>query len=747
MHLILVPRHPAKVKLSIMAATILDVQNLHARYANEAASLHAVRGVSFSLHAGETLALVGESGSGKSATAMAIMGLQPDSASVVGSIRLHGEELVGATDDALSLLRGKRIAMVFQDPLSAMTPVYTVGEQLVESIQVHGTGPRHDARARALELLDMVGIPEPHQRINAYPHEFSGGMRQRVLIAMVIANNPDVIIADEPTTALDVTIQAQVLDVLQNVCKKTNAALLLITHDLGVVARVADKAMVMYAGKIVEQGDVNTLFYDSQMPYTMGLLGSLPRIGADKSVALSAIEGNPPSVLSPPTGCAFSARCPMVDATCLEREPSLIQLTEPGHWSACVHHQIIKRDSITHADLFQPKLATRVTTAKASTVNPSEVKRTKVLEMSGVKKHYPLFKGGVFRRRMGTVFAVDGIDITLYRGETLGLVGESGCGKSTTTRSILDLKPPTHGTIKLFGDDVRQLDSKQKRLALRRQLQIVFQDPMSSLDPRMSVFDLIAEPLGVFNDDPERIAIRVSELLQLVGLDASYLARFAQQLSGGQSQRVCIARALAVEPRLLILDEPVSALDVSIRAGIVNLLQELKGSLGLSYLFVAHDLALVRYIADRVAVMYLGKIVETGTVEEVYENPVHPYTQCLLSAMPIADPKLERRRVRQIPIGELPSPASPPKGCHFHTRCPKKARLSSDQQRLCVEVSPDLKPVPDAHMISLPLMPEPVISEQEMSVYDKHSAPDAKSETATDTTRVHTAACHYNDVV
>lgn len=743
MRLIPARRHLAKAKRRIMAATILDVQNLHVRFANEAGSLHAVRDVSFSLYAGETLALVGESGSGKSATAMAIMGLQPDSASVTGSIRLHGEELVGATDDALSLLRGKSIAMVFQDPLSAMTPVFTIGEQLIESIQVHDSGSVNDARARAIELLDLVGIPEPVQRMNAYPHEFSGGMRQRVLIAMAIANNPDVIIADEPTTALDVTIQAQVLDVLQSVCEKTNAALLLITHDLGVVARIADNAMVMYAGRIVEQGSVNALFYDSQMPYTMGLLGSLPRAGSDKSVALSAIEGNPPSLLSPPAGCAFSPRCPMVDSLCLEREPALVQLTEPGHWSACVHHQLIKRDSITHADLFQPKSSTATT----SSVSAADVKHAKVMEMSDVKKHYPLYKGGVFRRRVGTVFAVDGIDLTLYQGETLGLVGESGCGKSTTARSILDLEPPTTGTIRLFGDNIRQLDTKQKRLALRRKLQIVFQDPIASLDPRMSVFDLIAEPLGVFNDNPDTIDTRVNELLQLVGLDASYLARFAQQLSGGQSQRVCIARALALEPQLLVLDEPVSALDVSIRAGIVNLLQELKASLGLSYLFVAHDLALVRHIADRVAVMYLGKIVETGTVEAVYENPVHPYTQCLLSAMPIADPKLERSRVRQIPIGELPSPASPPKGCHFHARCPKKVRLSSEQQRLCVEVSPELTQASGANSVSEPPVPQPVISAQKEAVYDKQSGSNATEENANQSTGVHAAACHYNNVV
>lgn len=727
----------AKDKLRIMAATILEVQDLNVRYANENGSLHAVRGVNFSLHAGEALALVGESGSGKSATAMAIMGLQPDSARVDGSIRLHGEQLVGADDASLSLLRGKSIAMVFQDPLSAMTPVYTVGEQLIESIQVHENGSLKEARHRAIELLDLVGIPEPHQRINAYPHEFSGGMRQRVLIAMAIANNPDVIIADEPTTALDVTIQAQILDVLQKVCEQTDTALLLITHDLGVVARIADRAMVMYAGKIVEQGSVDALFYDSCMPYTMGLLGSLPRVGNAGMGKLSSIEGNPPSLLTPPTGCTFSTRCPLVDSACLEQEPSLIKVTEPNHWSACVHYQIIRRDLLTHVDLFQPKPAAESISAEALPLNPSGSANTKVLEMSGVKKHYPLFKGGVFRRRMGTVYAVDGIDLTVYQGETLGLVGESGCGKSTTTLSILDLEPPTHGTITLFGDDVSKLDSHQKRLALRRKLQIVFQDPMSSLDPRMSVFDLVAEPLSVFDYNPEVITTRVNELLRLVGLDSSYLARFAQQLSGGQSQRVCIARALALEPQLLILDEPVSALDVSIRAGIVNLLQDLKLSLGLSYLFVAHDLALVRHIADRVAVMYLGRIVETGTVEAVYENPVHPYTQCLLSAMPIADPKLERNRVRQIPPGELPSPANPPKGCHFQTRCPKKTRLSADQQRLCVEVYPDMKPTLPVHMMSVPEMP----------VYDNHSGSKANNENTKATTSAHTSACHYNDLV
>lgn len=726
---------------SVLDSTVLEVKELHVHYPNESGPLHAVRGLSFTLSAGETLAIVGESGSGKSATAMAIMGLQPPGTRVTGSIRLLGQQLIDRDDESMSRLRGKSIAMVFQDPLSSMTPVYTVGEQLIESVQVHQRCSTKVARDQAIELLGLVGIPEPQQRVHAYPHEFSGGMRQRVLIAMAIANNPDVIIADEPTTALDVTIQAQVLEVLQKACQETHAALLLITHDLGVVARVADKALVMYAGKCVEQGDTRSLFYQSRMPYTMGLLGSLPHDGQAKTQRLSAIAGNPPSLLALPPGCSFSPRCPLVADACLLEEPTLVKVgdvsnvsdagvvSKVGHFSACVRHNVIATQSLTHAELFQPQTNTMavsaspaanssISPATSPSANPSTEQRSKVLEMSSVKQHFPLLAGGVFRRRTGTVYAVDGIDLHVRQGETLGLVGESGCGKSTTTLSILDLKTPTEGTIKLFGNDVRQITANSMRLSVRRQLQIVFQDPMSSLDPRMPVFDLIAEPMGVFDYSAQAMATRVYELMSLVGLDSNHLERYPQQLSGGQCQRVCIARALALEPQLLILDEPVSALDVSIRAGIVNLLQDLKQSLGLSYLFVAHDLALIRHIADRVAVMYLGRIVETGNVNDVYENPTHPYTRCLLSAMPVPDPDIERSRLRLIPVGELPSPANPPSGCRFHTRCPKINHLSDEQQWRCMNESPELNPVPvPANISSLIAF----------------------------TLDCHTSACHYNE--
>lgn len=671
------------------SGTVLEVSDLHVTFPSEAGPVQAVRGLDFTLAAGETMAIVGESGSGKSVTSLAIMGLHPTTAKITGSIKLHGDELLGRSDEAMSKMRGDELAMIFQDPLSALTPVYTIGDQIVETMQVHHSISKSAAMNRAVELLDLVGIPNPQVRVKSFPHEFSGGMRQRAMIAMAIANDPDVIIADEPTTALDVTIQAQVLEVLKKAQQETGAAVIMITHDLGVVAGMADRVTVMYAGRPVEQGTVDEIFYSPRMPYTIGLLGAVPRLDATDKEALATLEGNPPSVVNLPPGCPFAPRCPMVTDACLVEEPPLAPTDQAGHSAACLYSARIAEEKLDYADIF-PVPAIPSSPLERT---PREQRDT-VLELRDMKRHYPLMKGAVFRRRIGTVHAVDGIDLEIREGETLGLVGESGCGKSTTLLEVLNLKPPTDGSIAVLGREVGTLQ-RSDRKQLRRDLQVVFQDPMASLDPRMPVFDLIAEPLGVFKYSKQATESRVNELLRLVGLEPSHASRYPQQFSGGQRQRIGIARALALEPKLIVLDEPVSALDVSIQAGVINLLDELKAKLNLSYLFVAHDLAVIRHIADRVAVMYLGKIVEIGDVDSVYDHPTHPYTQALLSAIPIPDPEKERTRTRILLKGDLPSPANPPSGCRFRTRCPKFATLTQDQQQRCLTEVPPLLPVID----------------------------------------------------
>jgi len=664
-----------------MSGTVLSVKDLHVTFPSEAGLVRAVRGLSFDLAAGETMAIVGESGSGKSVTSMAIMGLHPSTARIRGSITLHGEELLGRSDNQMSSIRGNEIGMIFQDPLSALTPVYTIGDQIVEAIQVHRDVPREAAMRRAVELLDLVGIPNPQVRVKSFPHEFSGGMRQRAMIAMSIANDPDVIIADEPTTALDVTIQAQVLEVLKRAQKETGAAVIMITHDLGVVAGIADRVTVMYAGRPVEQGSVDDIYYRPRMPYTIGLLGAVPRLDEGEKKALATVEGNPPSVVNLPPGCPFSPRCPMVTDACRADEPELLTVA-PGHLAACIHTDRIEREHLAYDEIFSAPVA-----AAAELAAVPRDQRATVIGLSQMKRHYPLMKGAIFRRRIGTVYAVDGIDLEIKEGETLGLVGESGCGKSTTIMEILDLKRPTGGAVSILGHNSSTI-SRKDRKNLRRDLQVVFQDPMASLDPRMPVFDLIAEPMRAHRvPQPEQEA-RVKELMNLVGLDPSHISRFPQQFSGGQRQRIGIARALALQPKVIVLDEPVSALDVSIQAGVINLLEELKSKFGLSYLFVAHDLAVVQHIADRVAVMYLGKIVEIGDVRSVFARPTHPYTQALLSAIPLPDPEKERARERIILRGELPSPANPPSGCKFRTRCQKLPTLLEDQQARCLSEEP-----------------------------------------------------------
>ncbi|MFF5857030.1 dipeptide ABC transporter ATP-binding protein [Streptomyces sp. NPDC012751] len=578
---------------------LLDVRDLDVDFDGRP----AVRGVRLTLERGEVLGLVGESGSGKSVTALSVLGLLPRNATARGSVRLDGTELLGAGERELTRIRGDRVAMVFQDPLSAFTPVYRVGDQIAEAVRAHRDVGRARARARAVELLDLVGIPEPALRARAFPHEFSGGMRQRAMIAMAMAGEPDLILADEPTTALDVTIQAQILDVLDTARRETGAAVLLVSHDLGVIAGMADRVAVMRDGQVVEQGTAREVFHHPREPYTRQLLAAVPRIDT-------------PRASRPPTG-------------------------------------------------------------------------ETVLKVRGLTRTFPVWKGTVAKRRTGTVYAVDGVDLDIRRGETLALVGESGSGKSTTLFELLELAAPEGGTAELFGQRLGSL-GKAGTKALRRRVQIVFQDPMASLDPRMPVGDIIAEPLRTQGADRAAVARRVPELLAQVGLDPAHADRFPHEFSGGQRQRIGIARALSVAPELLVLDEPVSALDVSVQAEVLDLLRRLKEELGLAYLFVSHDLSVVRNIADRVSVVYLGRTVEAGPVDEVFTRPRHPYTQALLSAVPLPDPERERerRRSRILLAGDPPSPTRRYDGCRFRTRCPLYAELAVDEQKRCAHDTP-----------------------------------------------------------
>lgn len=624
---------------------VMSVRNLRVSFNTEAGVVHAVRDVSFDLWGGRTLGIVGESGSGKSVTALSLIGLLDDNAHVTGSVKLNGEELIGKSDEEMSKIRGARISMIFQDPLSALTPMFSIGDQLAEALLIHNPEmPKDQVRKRCIELLTLVGITDPENRLDAYPHEFSGGMRQRVVIAIAIANNPDIIIADEPTTALDVTIQAQILDILKVAQRETGAAVVLITHDLGVVAGTADDVMVMYAGRAVERASIDTLFERPSQPYTMGLLGAVPKPHVAAEHRLVPIKGNPPSLAAIPAGCPFSPRCPMATDECRKTEPELLPIEAgEGHLVSCHHMDEIRDKHLTYADVY-PALEPLL----PKWADVPRDKRPVVLEVKDLVKTFPIQGKGLIRRNKGTMTAVDHASFTIHEGETLALVGESGSGKSTTLMQIMDLVVPEEGTITVLGKKTSELKSARDRRELRRNLQIIFQDPMSSLDPRMPIYDVLAEPLEAQGWDKNKINKRIGELMYLVGINPDYVDRFPSQFSGGQRQRIAIARALATSPKLLLLDEPIASLDVSIQAGIINLLEDLQVQLKISYLFVAHDLAVIRHISDTVAVMHLGKIVEYGDTEEVFTNPQDPYTKALLSAIPIPDPKVERTRERLV---------------------------------------------------------------------------------------------------
>ncbi|MEW1806760.1 ABC transporter ATP-binding protein [Pseudarthrobacter sp. NPDC080039] len=669
------------------ADAVLSVRGLNVRFNSENGVVHAVRGVDFDLLPGKTLGIVGESGSGKSVTSLAIMGLLPPTAQVSGSVRLKGRELLGLSDKDMCAFRGNDLAMVFQDPLSSLTPVFTVGTQIIEALTIHHPAMSRKAKeARAVELLAMVGIPSPRERLKAFPHEFSGGMRQRVMIAIAIANNPRVLIADEPTTALDVTIQAQVLEVLHTAQEETGAAVVMITHDLGVVAGMADDIMVMYAGKPVETGAVDDIYYSPRMPYTLGLLGAVPRVDVTEKTSLVPIEGMPPNLLTPPTGCSFAPRCPLASDACLDGEPGLEPVGAGTlHRAACIKSGSLGGSVDVH-DVFA---APPVPVSRFDTV-PRDERRT-VLQLKEVRKHFPLTRGALIKRKIGTVKAVDGVSFDIREGECFSIVGESGSGKTTTLLEIMEFHPGQDGEVVIGSLSNKQAADAKTKAGMRRELQMVFQDPTGALDPRFTVYEVLAEPLENAGMGRDAIRKRIMELMKLVGLQPDHVNRFPNQFSGGQRQRIGIARALAVNPKLVVLDEPVSALDVSVQAGVINLLDHLRADLGLSYLLVAHDLSVVRHISNRVAVMYLGKIVEIGAVDRVFDNPRHPYTRALLSAIPVPDPQLERTRERIILQGDLPSPLQAPKGCNFATRCPVFAALPPAKQEKCLTLEPPLE--------------------------------------------------------
>jgi len=667
-------------------ANLLEVKNLVTRFHTSEGTVHAVNGVSYTLNKGESLGIVGESGSGKSVSVLSIMGLIPNPPGKVegGEVHFEGQNLLALSSSKIREIRGRDIAMVFQDPMTSLNPVLTIRRQLTEGLERHLDMTGAAADKRAAELLELVGIPNAADRLSDYPHQFSGGQRQRIGIAMALSCNPSLLIADEPTTALDVTIQAQIMELVSSLQKQLGMAIIWITHDLGVVARLVEKVAVMYSGFIIEMAPVRDIYKHTSHPYTLGLLESIPSIEGTEE-ELIPISGLPPDLLKEPDHCPFAPRCRFVIDKCWEENPPLLQVSQ-DHLSACWRWEEVQRHSegvhsLTDEDRAEA-IRERSTGARARRKALLQEKDV-LLQVQDLKKHFPVHRG-LLRRQVGAVQAVDGLTFNIYRGETLGLVGESGCGKSTTGQTILQLLKPTDGEVILDGKNLTTLEKEDLRQA-RRNMQMIFQDPYASLNPRMTVGEIVREALEIHEiGDRTSQNDRVRELLQLVGLNPYFVNRYPHEFSGGQRQRIGIARALATNPAFIVADEPISALDVSIQAQVVNLMEELKQQLGLTYLFIAHDLSMVRYISDRVAVMYLGRIVELSDRDEVFGHALHPYTQALLSAIPVPDPDKEAGRKRIILEGDVPNPANPPQACRFHTRC---AYVTD----ICREVDPEYR--------------------------------------------------------
>jgi peptide/nickel transport system ATP-binding protein len=717
-------------------APVLDIQNLSTHIKLTSSVVQAVGNIDMHIDAGETLGIVGESGCGKSMTGLSIMGLLPPGGSIVnGSIKLEGRELVGLKEEELRRIRGNEVAMIFQDPLTSLDPTKTIGYQVAEPVRLHRNASKSEALDRAVEVLSLVGLPRPRERLSDYPHQLSGGLRQRVMIAMALACDPKLLIADEPTTALDVTIQAQILTLLKDLKDRLGMAMLLITHDMGVIAGHADRVNVMYAGRVVETADAAILFEEMHHPYTQALLASIPQLHQDARKALHAIPGLPPDLAHPPQGCRFAARCSRATEKCREEEPSLSGKTFEHRFSCwhpvdgplvltvigqggpdAVSTGLVTSDaeSMNQAaagdkaglvadtplaggeaadavsgetgDLEPESESEQLTVIAAGLTQTAdgrlEITEQRVevsvqsngaaaplLELRNLVKEFPVTSGAILQRKVASVHAVSDVSFAVPAGTTFGLVGESGCGKTTIGKLIVALEKPSSGSISVNGEDVSKLHRADLRRK-RRDLQLMFQDPQSSLDPRMRVGTIIAEPLAVQHLGSKRAQRdRVYELLSEVGLPRNAVERYPHEFSGGQRQRIGLARALTVNPRLIVADEPVSALDVSIRAQVLNLMKRLQASHGLTYVVISHDLAVVKYMADRIGVMYLGKLVEMGSGDDIYERAAHPYTAGLVATIPVPDPTLERAKTGAAIKGELPSPVNPPSGCRFRTRC------------------------------------------------------------------------------
>jgi peptide/nickel transport system ATP-binding protein len=651
---------------------LLSVEGLEIKYHTREGILTAIRNASFDVQPGEIVGIVGESGCGKSTISSALMRLLPPNGRITaGRIQFGDQDLLALDEEGMRRLRGQEIAMIFQDPMSSLNPVFSIEQQMVDAIRAHAsTGPTATPRDRAVEMLDRVGIPDTAQRIKDYPHQFSGGMRQRIMIATALLSGARLLIADEPTSALDVTLEAQIIDLMRGLRDEFGAALVYITHDLGVVAQLCDRVLVMYAGNIVESGEVFAIFERPKHPYTQALLNSHPSYCAGQA-RLTTIPGRVPSLRELPAGCKFAPRCGIAQPMCHSREPGGVEVEEqmvlchaysPG-WPGIPPHEALRLGRLPGG----PRKADAARTASPSPNGP----RTGdvILETRALRTYFE-DQRGLLDRLLGVevaaVRALDGVDLQIRRGETLALVGESGSGKTTLGRTILRLVHITSGEVTIQGQDITTLPQSKIR-PLRARMQMIFQDPTSSLSPRMKVSSILLEPFHIHGIPVEKD--KVDELLDMVGLSSEQCDKYPHQLSGGQARRVGIARALALNPDILVADEPTSGLDVSVAAGILNLLKDLREQLNLTYVIITHNLSVIGFIADRAAVMYLGKIVELAETAELFGRPMHPYTEALLSAIAIPNPRLRDQKQRIILKGEIPSPKNPPPGCPFHPRC------------------------------------------------------------------------------